>query len=207
MRVKNLDALRAVAVLLVLGQHFEIQKQWSKIGWFGVELFFVLSGYLVAGLLFSEYKSYGKIRIGNFYARRGLKIYPAFYFMLFCTVLWQIFMIHDLPMKNLAAEVFFFQNYVYGLLWHTWSLAVEEHFYIMLPLVLLIMIRNIDLKQSDPFTFLPKLFLMVASITLIGRILVFGFAAPESYYLAYRATIVIRSNALLLQSLSDGEIQ
>ena len=171
MRIKNLDVLRTVAVVLVLGQHFEINALWSKIGWFGVDLFFVLSGFLVSGLLFSEYKTYGKIRALNFYARRGLKIYPAFYTLMAFTIIWQLFIVHELPMRNLLAELLFYQNYVYGFWWHTWSLAVEEHFYFLLPITLLVMIKMSSAKSADPFRHIPKLFLVIAVLLLTGRLL------------------------------------
>jgi len=195
-RNKNLDALRAVAVLMVLGAHFEINWLWKRVGWLGVDLFFVLSGYLVSGLLFNEFKTYGKIRVANFFARRGLKIYPAFYTLMLCTILWQIFMVHELPLKNLAAELFFFQNYVYGLLWHTWSLAVEEHFYLVLPISLLVMIKRGQAKRAEPFAVIPTLFVVVASLALIGRIIYF-WVAPDSPQ-------ITRATHLRLDSLAFG---
>ena len=84
-RNRNLDALRAVAILLVLGRHFEYFRLWSQVGWAGVDLFFVLSGFLISGLLFAEWKQRGSIGIARFYVRRGLKIYPAFYVFLAMT--------------------------------------------------------------------------------------------------------------------------
>ena len=78
MRTQQIDALRAIAVLLVLGRHSDFFFLWTRAGWVGVDLFFVLSGFLISGLLYSEYKRTRGIKIVNFYARRGLKIYPAF---------------------------------------------------------------------------------------------------------------------------------
>src|SRR5271168_36950 len=90
-RLRQLDVLRGVAILLVLGRHLDsvptdapgaIQSAfdlWMRAGWIGVDLFFVLSGFLVSGLLFREYARYGDVRAGRFLLRRGLKIYPAFY--------------------------------------------------------------------------------------------------------------------------------
>ena len=54
-------------------------QRWVNFGWVGVDLFFVLSGFLVSGLLFQEYQRHGKIRVGRFLIRRGFKIYPSFY--------------------------------------------------------------------------------------------------------------------------------
>src|SRR5262245_19628234 len=94
-RLRELDILRGVAILLVLGRHVidipdtvpplvrRLFFVWRQIGWIGVDLFFVLSGFLVSGLLFGEYRLTGRIRLGRFLIRRGLKIYPSFYFFLF----------------------------------------------------------------------------------------------------------------------------
>ncbi|HXJ16319.1 MAG TPA: acyltransferase, partial [Candidatus Polarisedimenticolia bacterium] len=79
MRNKRLDVLRSIAVLLVLLYHSEIGTRLANAGWAGVDLFFVLSGFLISGLLFTEYKKRGSIDFKRFFIRRGLKIYPAFY--------------------------------------------------------------------------------------------------------------------------------
>src|SRR5438094_6288198 len=78
-RNQSLDVLRCVAILLVLGCHVGHYRPWSKFGWIGVDLFFVLSGFLVSGLLFQEFKDRGGINFRRFILRRGLKIWPAFY--------------------------------------------------------------------------------------------------------------------------------
>src|SRR5450755_1719851 len=84
----NLDALRTIAIFLVLGRHLYTfaaytaywwARAWLKIGWVGVDLFFVLSGFLVSGLLFTDYEKTGRIDFSRFYIRRGLKLWPAFY--------------------------------------------------------------------------------------------------------------------------------
>src|ERR1043165_9002825 len=82
-RNQSLDVLRGVAVLLVIGCHLHYYRLWAKGGWCGVDLFFVLSGFLVSGLLFQEYKNTGTIQFRRFILRRGMKIWPAFYVFLF----------------------------------------------------------------------------------------------------------------------------
>jgi len=77
-RNQSLDMLRGVAVLLVLGRHMDGAGIWSSAGWCGVDLFFVLSGFLISGLLFTEFKKTGTIDVKRFWIRRGFKIYPAF---------------------------------------------------------------------------------------------------------------------------------
>jgi len=160
-----LDLLRALAVLLVLWHHlwpapsdgsvpgraaFDI---WHRGGWVGVDLFFVLRGFLVSGLLFAEYARSGRISPGRFYVRRGFKIYPAFFVFLAVSV--AVLAWTGLGRLRVIAEVFFIQNYLPGLWIHTWSLAVEEHFYLALPLVLLVLSR--PGPNGIPFARLPLL--------------------------------------------------
>src|SRR6266478_1802599 len=85
MRNKRLDILRCIAVFSVMILHGNIWPFFGNIGWVGVDLFFVLSGFLISGLLFSEYKTRSSISFRRFFIRRGLKIYPAFYLFLFLT--------------------------------------------------------------------------------------------------------------------------
>jgi peptidoglycan/LPS O-acetylase OafA/YrhL len=161
-----------VAVLLVLGRHGEGPRIWKNAGWVGVDLFFVLSGFLISGLLFSEYKKTGSINWGRFFIRRGFKIYPAFYAMLFATFLWQVAKHQEIPWRSYLPEVFFYQNYQGDHVWnHTWSLAVEEHFYILLPLLLVLML---GLKRKgnnpDPFRMIPIGCLVLAVGCLLERL-------------------------------------
>src|SRR5438105_3503005 len=135
-RNHSLDVLRAIAVLLVICHHYGTGP-WSFLhfGAFGVDLFFVLSGFLISGLLFSELQAYGSISFGRFFVRRGLKIYPPFYFFLLVAGL---VMPHHSAGRNLA-EVFFLQSYVPHIWQHTWSLSIEEFFYLGLPPLLILL--------------------------------------------------------------------
>lgn len=140
----TLDVIRFLAILLVFFCHTmvwvggpAIPAALERGGGSGVDLFFVLSGFLIGGLLFLELKRYGRINLKRFYIRRGFKIYPAFYCLLASTLVVQ--KLEHLPFppaRPLLGEVFFLQNYLGGIRGHTWSLAVEEHFYIVLPLLL-----------------------------------------------------------------------
>ena len=147
-RLVGLDLLRFIAIVLVMGRHawpppadlpapfFGLITIWQRGGWIGVDLFFVLSGFLISGLLFSEYRGTGRIQAVRFYVRRAWKIYPPFYVLMVVTIV--IVAVCRLPFGWAAqvAELLFFQNYIAGIWGHTWSLAVEEHFYFLLPLVL-----------------------------------------------------------------------
>lgn len=153
-----LDSVRGVAVLLVLGRHIELPVDapallvaWQRGGWVGVDLFFVLSGFLVAGLLFREYQRYRTLAVPRFLARRAWRIYPPFFVMLLCTALVASATgIPRISPRAFLAELFFVQNYRRGVWNHTWSLAVEEHFYLVLPLVLLGLAAR-GRGKADPF--------------------------------------------------------
>ena len=150
-RLRSLDVLRAVAVIAVIvhhwgqGQSGPIADLVARVGWAGVDLFFVLSGFLVSGLIFREHQRHGSFRAGRFLVRRGLKIYPAFYVFLAVSVVCARFIIpegRDL-LPNRLADFFFIQNYAQGLWTHTWSLGVEEHFYVLLALVATVVLPRI----------------------------------------------------------------
>lgn len=135
----GLDLLRFIAVALVLGRHAAVEESsnwvlaaWRCGGWVGVDLFFVLSGFLVSSLLFNEHSRTGRIRVGRFLVRRGFKIYPAFWVFLGLTTLLQLYNGTPSPFVSLFVELLFLQNYFAGIWLHTWSLAVEEHFYFLL---------------------------------------------------------------------------
>jgi len=169
MRNKRLDVLRCVAVVLVMMHHGHISPFFTKVGWAGVDLFFVLSGFLISGLLFSEYQKRGSIGFKRFFIRRSLKIYPAFYAFLILTTItsYIVFRGVSTPARYLH-EIFFVQNYGQGAWDHTWSLAVEEHFYIFLPLFLLLLVR-FSSNRDDPFRILPWASLAIASMCVTLR--------------------------------------
>ncbi len=150
MRYKSIDFLRFIAVFLVLLRHFDFQNinnvgsslyfifnYFQQIGWIGVDLFFVISGFLVSGLIFDEIDKKNDFNAKQFLIRRGFKIYPSFYFLIFCTS--SIFILKNKFVANpFVNEIFYLQNYFKGAWNHTWSLAVEEHFYFFLAILFLI---------------------------------------------------------------------
>jgi peptidoglycan/LPS O-acetylase OafA/YrhL len=183
-RILSLDLLRAVAVLLVLGRHvvvipkigqppaewFQVFYLWKRIGWVGVDLFFVLSGFLVSGLLFKEYQKHRSISVKNFLIRRGLKIYPLFYLLLIVTyVVMNGILDKNAPWILFAREGLFYQNYLFGIWGHTWSLAVEEHFYLLLILLCFGLVKLFS-RTENPFIWLVPIYLIVAASCLVGRV-------------------------------------
>lgn len=152
-----LDMLRGVAILLVLGRHdvmgptdlgplTSLAYAWRTIGWSGVDLFFVLSGYLVSGLFFSEYRKSGHINVSRFVIRRGFKIWPPYLAYLAVVGLWLTWRHHlSSPTRvweDLWPNFLHVQNYFHTPRIHTWSLAVEEHFYLGLALLFMVLIRT-----------------------------------------------------------------
>jgi peptidoglycan/LPS O-acetylase OafA/YrhL len=172
-RNQNLDALRGLAILMVLGHHLAYFPLWTRAGWAGVDLFFVLSGFLISGLLFREWQESGAIDFRRFFVRRGMKIYPAFYALLILTVAASLaypgIPSNPVTWRSLLAELTFTQNYFQGIWGQTWSLAVEEHFYILLPVTLWLMYRR--RHTTDPFVRLPLLFMIVATAEVALRVL------------------------------------
>jgi peptidoglycan/LPS O-acetylase OafA/YrhL len=145
-RIPALDGLRAVACLAVIGVHAKLRVLAG--GWLGVDVFFVLSGFLITGVLLAERDRTGRIRLGWFYARRAGRLYPA---LLVTVLAVTVAMKAGYPgaggngdwgplMAVLYLQDFWKEFGHYGgQLAHTWSLAVEEQFYLLWPLVVIIL--------------------------------------------------------------------
>lgn len=163
-RNQGLDILRGVAILLVLVNHVEpsvlpglpelngaagaVYWRLRSMGWSGVDMFFVLSGFLISGLLFKELERTGSLALGRFWGRRAFKIIPS-YAVLLAVLAWTG-ATEWLDTTSLATSVnsllqhgLFVQNYLeHNPNGPTWSLAVEEHFYLLLPGLLLLLSRG-----------------------------------------------------------------
>ncbi len=151
-RLHGLDHLRAIAILLVITYHYYGKgvPSWlvpvKRIGWTGVDLFFVLSGYLIGYQLLKEYKNNAGINIKRFYIKRFFRIIPAY-----LAVLIMYFSIGDLHegrgLPPLWKFLTFTQNYGMEYLTqstfsHAWSLCVEEQFYLILSISLILIFKN-----------------------------------------------------------------
>jgi peptidoglycan/LPS O-acetylase OafA/YrhL len=181
----QLDVLRGVAILLVFGRHIEIPRPggavgflaeiWFTIGWLGVDLFFVLSGFLIGGLLVSELQKHGRIDVMRFLVRRGLKLYPGYFVFIAYLLLmptgkalvsggdaWASF---AGMWSQYWPSLLFLQNYLGTPAGHLWSLAVEEHFYLLLPFGLA------ALAATGRIRWLINLCLMAVPVFLALRIL------------------------------------
>jgi peptidoglycan/LPS O-acetylase OafA/YrhL len=170
-----LDVLRGAAVLSVFCYH----STGVWFGWIGVDLFFVLSGFLVSGLLFREYQSSQQVRPGTFLLRRGLKIYPQFYVFIAAMLVVAHFQGNPPRFGQAAAELAFVQNYATGIWSHTWSLGVEEHFYILLTLVITLLARR---GGANPFRLLPG-WIAASCLVILGlRVLTWKLHPQISFY-------------------------
>jgi peptidoglycan/LPS O-acetylase OafA/YrhL len=167
--------------------HGGISHFFSQAGWAGVDLFFVLSGFLISGLLFSEYRKRHAISFKRFFIRRGLKIYPAFYGYLLLTAITSYKVLGSMtPPAQYLHEIFFVQNYWPGVWNHTWSLAVEEHFYIFLPIFLLVLVR-LSLNREDPFHIIPWASVAIGISCLALRSVSVCVGTPN-FWMAYVAS-------------------
>jgi peptidoglycan/LPS O-acetylase OafA/YrhL len=139
--IKNLDGLRAYSVIGVLLFHANISSHFYY-GWLGVQVFFIISGYLITTILLDSKDSKNFFKI--FYARRILRIFPIYYLALIFTVIFA-FIINS-SIKDIWYYLLYIQNYRLSwvnwnpqfppLLNHTWSLAIEEQFYLFWPLMI-----------------------------------------------------------------------
>ena len=136
LKIPELDGLRALAVLPVIAFHFSYLKLVLG-GYLGVDLFFVLSGFLITSLLLAEQQRTGTVSLKNFYARRALRILPP----LAACVALALATVPSTTVEGAIAALLFAANMVdsrvLGGLLHTWSIAVEEHFYFAWPLLFL----------------------------------------------------------------------
>lgn len=141
-RVHGLDTLRALAVTLVVLHHYVLFVSdaptfgWvGEVGWVGVDLFFALSGYLIGNQIFAALKSQGGFSLKRFYARRLLRTLPNYWVVLALYFLWPAFR-GGAPLLPLWEYASFIQNFALepgSAFSHSWSLAIEEQFYVLLP--------------------------------------------------------------------------
>jgi peptidoglycan/LPS O-acetylase OafA/YrhL len=146
-RQPGLDLLRALAIIIVVIYHagimgFPLPSRVHRWGWIGVDLFFVLSGYLIGGQLLAELARNERLNFGRFYARRALRIMPAYLVILtiyFLVPSWREYPDMAQPLWKFLFSVQNIALHGGTAFSHAWSLAVEDQFYLALPFVLLIL--------------------------------------------------------------------
>ncbi len=187
---RDIDGLRAIAVLAVVFFHFGIPGFSG--GFIGVDIFFVISGFLIGGILWREYCETGTIWLSHFYVRRFRRLLPAFFVMALCSTIVGWFLLLPFEFrefgKTLIASTVYLSNVLFyrsagyfdtashdKVLLHTWSLSVEEQFYIFLPIALLILARV-------RWLVIPVLLLVFAA-SLAGSVLITPSDQPATFYL------------------------
>jgi peptidoglycan/LPS O-acetylase OafA/YrhL len=203
-RLIGLDVLRCLAVSVVLIDHSNnfgnagtiyfttpgilgtVLRTISQMGWISVHVFFVLSGFLVSGLLFREAAKTGSVRVSRFLIRRGFKIYPAFWVMTAATIAWMWFRDEHFPLKAFLGEMFYLQDYGLYISFHTWSLGAEEHFYFLLAAIFYVALRFKKSPAPPDFEWIPNFCLGIAVVCLVLRVITWamvpGFTV-DNYYL------------------------
>ncbi|MEN9646237.1 MAG: hypothetical protein RL238_2906 [Actinomycetota bacterium] len=159
----DIEGLRAIAVLLVLVYHAEFA--WAAGGFIGVDVFFVLSGFLITSLLLRELRTTGTVSLSNFWARRARRLLPASGLVLVCTLLAGRAILDGLSQEELARDAIAASAFVANIrffsvgrdyltselppspLLHFWSLAVEEQFYMVWPALLMLLTRVLRLGR------------------------------------------------------------
>jgi len=193
-RVLALDFARGVAILLAIGWHFHVETGYgvldalqapgATVGWAGVDLFFVLSGFLIGGLIFSEVKRTGRLDVRRFLIRRAFKIWPVLY----CYILLLAVTGRYEPLQIVPQTLLHIQNFWQTPLSHLWSLAVEEHFYLAFALlILLFSLSGVSLNR------LPALLVGVMVLALALRLIA---AASGTHAQTLQVQTQFRADAL-----------
>jgi peptidoglycan/LPS O-acetylase OafA/YrhL len=152
--ISGLDAQRALAVALVLADHYLVTEHLFgthlQLGSLGVMIFFVLSGFLITSILLREHEATGSICLREFYRRRAFRIFPAFYCCWMLTTVVDL-AVHDFHWQGALTSFFYMMDYgrafhgaepAYLHMWISWSLAIEEKFYLLWPLLLILLLRK-----------------------------------------------------------------
>lgn len=157
--IHSLDGLRAISILLVLIGHasflyqpsLSVLKAWAgHVQGTGVTFFFILSGFLITGLLIHEKTQNNSIDIKKFYFKRFFRIFPPYYFFLFVILGLVYFEVLTFPFRDFLPALTYTWNYLPTTTWylgHTWSLSLEEQFYLIWPILFLFLSLN-NLRKS-----------------------------------------------------------
>jgi len=179
--IPALDGLRAVAVFLVIIGHFGFVM---VPGGHGVMIFFVLSGFLITWLLLKENERTGTISLGAFYKRRTLRIFPAFYAYWLMMVALLVATGRAVLWPHAWSALFYTSNYYSAIngdpnngFSHTWSLAIEEQFYLLWPFLFLLLRGN--LRRMTIF-----LAGLIGAVWIHRAILCYGFHIDQAYIYA-----------------------
>ncbi|HUS81694.1 MAG TPA: acyltransferase, partial [Dehalococcoidia bacterium] len=217
-----LDGIRALAVAAVLAYHAGLP--WARGGFLGVDAFFVLSGFLITSLLLAEWRSQGGIGLMVFWSRRARRLLPALFLMIIGVAAYAAFIARPEELDKLRGDalatigyvanwrpVFSGQSYfdqfsVPSPLRHTWSLAIEEQYYAVWPLLLLFLLH---LRRGSMRLLLPAtLAMLAASALLMGLLFQPGHDPSRVYYgTDTRAQSLLVGAALAMLLLRVGPVR
>jgi peptidoglycan/LPS O-acetylase OafA/YrhL len=193
----ELDGIRGLSVLAVIAWHAEFP--FVKAGNIGVDVFFVMSGFLISTLLFEEWEREREIDLKAFYVRRGLRLFPVLFVVAGLYALYAAVFETGAEAANsfkyIAATIFYVANWAqvagvhHSVLGHTWSLGIEEQFYLLYPLVLLLLLR-LGIKYKG----LLFIFGIAVSAVIINRYLISDGAHSVA---RIRMSLDTRSDALI----------
>lgn len=173
----DIEGLRAIAVMLVVGAHAGVEVLAG--GFIGVDVFFVLSGYLITGLLVQELTTQGSIDLPRFYARRFRRLFPSLLVVVAVTCVFgqQLLAVSEQPAQAMSATsaLVWLSNFYFSfsrldyfspgtesnLFLHTWSLGVEEQFYLIWPTLLILLGRPARLQTATPVIVVSGLFVSI----------------------------------------------
>lgn len=155
--IPTLDGLRALAIAMVTASHafpYSEQPIWAN-GHLGVLIFFALSGYLITTHLVRQFDATGRISLHDFYLRRSFRILPSVFVYLTTLLVLATFGLVPFGWNSYRAAVFFYASYVdhSWTIGHFWSLAVEEHFYLLWPLLLVVFGVRTGWRTAIAFVF------------------------------------------------------
>lgn len=195
-----IDFYRGIAVIAVVLFHFD---SFLPYGYLGVDLFFVISGFLVGGILVEKYNR-GSINYKQFLLQRSLKIWPSFYFFLLVGNIIAYFLYKEsnpssyIPLNELKRYLLFYRNYT-GIPehWnfdHVWSLCIEEHFYLFFPIILSLALLLV--KPSNCILYIVC-FLMIGT-GLLSKLLMLNFTNGKDTYAATHNRIDALAYGVLL---------
>lgn len=170
--IPALNGIRAVSVIAVMLYHFDVK--WGS-GHYGVMFFFVLSGFLITHLLLKENAKTGTISIRDFYIRRSLRIFPAFYVFLAVYITALLLVRKPVLWDQMLASATYVRNY-FEALWHreptqamhTWSLAVEEQFYLLWPFLFVRLRKNLPLLLKYLVAFIAVVWIYRGILSFLG---------------------------------------
>jgi peptidoglycan/LPS O-acetylase OafA/YrhL len=197
-----LDGLRGIALLAVLFHHSPLAA-YVRGGFLGVDLFFVLSGFLITTLLLQEHADRGSISLKHFYLRRVLRLLPALVALLLFSCLFAHYLLPAAHAKSIYRAALLTLCYGANLHWlfrvdlnilaHAWSLSLEEQFYLLWPIVLVLLLGR---RMSQWRTLVLAVLGMVAAASL--RAGLFWMLEPSPYASVVTATcLVTRADSLL----------